>query len=187
MEAENEIWKDVIGWEGFYQISNFGNVKSLERQVYNKGHKCYRVQYGRVLKPAIASHGYRMVHLLNGKISRSVCVHRLVIEAFIPNSENKKETNHKDGNKLNNNVDNLEWATYTENINHALNTGLNNNKADTHYKAKITSKDAVTIRRMRKQGIRITKIKESFNNLSLSSIGDIIHNITWKQNSLQQS
>lgn len=94
-----EIWKDVVGAEDYYQISNLGRIK-------NKG-------TGEVLKPS-KSGGYRHIVLRYG-IDKNVLIHRLVAEAFVPNPLNLRCVNHKDENKLNNCADNLEWCTYQYN------------------------------------------------------------------------
>ena len=104
----NEIWKDIDGYEGLYQVSNLGNVKSLN---YNRTGK------ERILKPGTNGSGYLHVILCkNGKI-RLFKVHRLVAKAFLENPDHKSDVNHKDENKTNNCVENLEWMTRQENIN----------------------------------------------------------------------
>lgn len=104
---DKEIWKDIYAE---YQVSNLGRV--------------YSKKTNKLLRPALDSWGYLQVCLyVNGKPT-SKKVHRLVAEAFIPNLENKKTINHKDGNKLNNRVDNLEWATDSEQQIHAYKIGL---------------------------------------------------------------
>ena len=104
----NEIWRDIVGYEGLYQVSNLGNVKSLN---YNKTGK------ERNLKPGTDGSGYRFVNLCkNGKI-RLFKIHRLVAQAFLENPDHKSDVNHKDENKTNNCVDNLEWMTSKENAN----------------------------------------------------------------------
>ena len=125
---ENEVFKDVLGYEGLYQISNYGRVKSLERK--NIFYCGLRKQYlERPVKEKILSfnksnNGYLQVCLTkNGKCCTRT-VHRLVAKAFIPNPENKPQVNHIDGNKQNNNVKNLEWCTAKENTGHAIKTGL---------------------------------------------------------------
>ena len=100
-----EIWKDVVGYEGYYQVSNFGNVKSIKRTT----------SQGKVLKPFVNELGYKFVALcVNGK-KKDCRVHRLVAQAFIYNPKNKEQINHLDYNPSNNRVDNLEWTTPKEN------------------------------------------------------------------------
>lgn len=107
-----EIWVNVFGYEGKYQVSNLGRVKSLPRN----GTVCYE----RILKIQVDKNGYNYVSFHKRKFK----IHRLVAEAFIPNPENKPQVNHIDGNKQNNEVENLEWATAQENLNHAFRIGL---------------------------------------------------------------
>lgn len=111
-----ELWKNIEGYEGKYQISNNGNVKSL---IDNKGNKRELIR-----KPRIAKNGYYYVNLFIGSKAKSKKIHRLVAEHFIDNPDNKPCVNHIDGNKLNNNVDNLEWCTFSENSKHAVEHGL---------------------------------------------------------------
>lgn len=124
-----EIWKDIEGYEELYQISNFGNVKSLPKKVrYTNryGSICYRLTNERILKPVINCWGYCSVTLFKNKTRNSQRVHRLVAYAFIDNPLNKPEVNHIDGNKQNNCVENLEWCTSHENGIHAWKIGLFN-------------------------------------------------------------
>jgi hypothetical protein len=115
-----EIWHPCVGYETHYEVSNYGNVRSLERMVAHPlGGK--KIQYGRVLKQGKASNGYLLVSFCVDKVKSNHSVHRLVARAFIPNESNKPQVNHKDGNKHNNHVDNLEWATRSENMKHAYN------------------------------------------------------------------
>ena len=104
-----EIWKDIIGYECYYQIANYGNIKSLDRWVKGKNNTV-RLIKGRILKPQKDKYGYLTIPLYKeGKIKRFL-VHRLVAEAFLPNSDNLPLINHKDENKTNNIVSNLEWC-----------------------------------------------------------------------------
>lgn len=114
-----EIWKDIPNYEGLYQISNYGQAKSLmfiNKQCKNKREK--------ILKTYINNRGYKTIKLAKNKTKKAFFIHRLVAENFINNLENKKEVNHIDGNKLNNNVSNLEWCTRSENMHHAYEMGL---------------------------------------------------------------
>lgn len=114
-----EIWKDIIDKPG-YQVSSFGQVKSLDRIVtyFRRKKFLYIPVKGRILKPLYDGGKYQMIQF--GRKNKKI--HRLVAEAFLPNPENKRTVNHKDGNRSNNHVDNLEWATYSENITHAFRT-----------------------------------------------------------------
>lgn len=104
-----EIWKDIEGYEGLYQVSNLGRVKRLKGK-YRKSE--------RILKQGINKQGYLLVCLCKDNTHKMGRVHRLVAQAFIPNSENKPQVNHIDEDKTNNNVDNIEWMTAKENNNH---------------------------------------------------------------------
>lgn len=114
-----EIWKDVVGYEGLYQVSNLGQVRTVGRTDC-RGHY-YK---SKLLSTEIMKKGYPRVSLCSyGKIVKRM-IHRLVAETFIPNPNNLPEVNHKDGDKSNNSVLNLEWSNCFDNIHHAFNTGL---------------------------------------------------------------
>lgn len=121
----NEIWKSIAGYEGLYEVSNMGNVRSLDRDYVNsRGHHCHLS--GKVLKPAVHDCGYRTVDLrdtLNNN-RRRVFVHRLVALAFVPNPDpgNLNQINHKDEDKTNNVWTNLEWCTAKYNSNYGSRT-----------------------------------------------------------------
>lgn len=116
-----EIWKDIEGFEGLYQVSNLGRVKSLDRYVESRGHLIYRK--GVIRKPFDTT-GYYSVTLNKDRKETTFQVHRLVAQAFIPNPNDLPVVNHLDGRKTNNCIDNLEWTTYAENSKHAVETGL---------------------------------------------------------------
>lgn len=117
-----EIWKDIKDYEGIYQISNLGIIKSLEKKRNNK-YGSY-IQKEKILKDAINNKGYKYIRLTCRK-KKKFYIHRLVAEAFIPNLENKPYINHIDCNPLNNRADNLEWCTPQENTNHMINLKRN--------------------------------------------------------------
>lgn len=124
-----EEWKDIKGYEGIYQVSNLGRVKSLERIVLRNNKYDIHLKE-KILYQGIRS-GYKVVFFKKDGIRKSYQVHRLVAEAFIPNTDNKKQVNHINGIKIDNNCFNLEWTTPKENIKHAYMTGLSkikNNK-----------------------------------------------------------
>ena len=105
-----EIWKPIKDYEGLYEVSNLGRVKSLKR---------FHHQREQILKNKLTKDGYYEIALLKNSKYKYIRIHRIVAQTFIPNEMNKKEVNHKDGNKLNNCVDNLEWCTSSENQKHA--------------------------------------------------------------------
>lgn len=111
-----EVWKDIQGYEGLYQVSNQGRVRSLDHYASN-GHADV-LHKGRILKQDTSNCGYFRVLLSNGKTKKKVAVHRLVAENFINNPNNLPFVNHKDENKQNNCVDNLEWCTRSYNVNY---------------------------------------------------------------------
>ena len=103
-------WRDILGYENTYQISDNGEVRNIKTK--------------RILKKYLNKYGYYQVTLCKNNKARLFRVHRLVAMTFIPNKENKEQVNHIDGNKLNNKVDNLEWCSSSENIKHAFKNGL---------------------------------------------------------------
>lgn len=116
-DLPGEIWKDIEGFEGKYQVSNLGRVKSLTRKVWNY------TKPGRILKPSMKENGYLRVGLSNGdKSEKHAHVHRLVATAFIPNPCNFPEVNHKNLNKADNRAENLEWCTSRYNKAHFRNS-----------------------------------------------------------------
>lgn len=116
---EKEVWRDIPEYEGLYQVSNYGNVKSLAR---NNCNVCLK---DRILKYSKNHQGYKQVALFKKSKQKSFKIHKLVALAFIPNPNNYPCINHIDGNKQNNCVDNLEWCTYSHNNKEAYRLGLN--------------------------------------------------------------
>lgn len=113
-----EVWKPISGYEGLYEISNYGNVRSLERyKVYRNE---LRTIHAKILKYNTITSGYKQVALYKSGKRKCLLIHRLVAEAFIDNPHNLPQVNHKDGNKTNNNVANLEWCTAKENMVHSV-------------------------------------------------------------------
>ena len=117
-----EEWRDIAGFEGLYQVSNLGRVKSLSRQRKGRG-KGFRTTPTKIIKP-IRIGNYLGMCLCNCSKPTKRYLHRLVAETFIPKLENRNEINHIDGNKHNNFLGNLEWCTHSENNLHAFRIGL---------------------------------------------------------------
>lgn len=158
-----ETWKPVVGYEGIYEVSNIGNIKNSKTN--------------KILKQPKRS-GYPSVGMAKNKIAKNHRIHRLVAMAFIENPENKRCVNHKDGNKLNNNVENLEWCTHSENNYHAMKNGLNHSRKGHEQKfSKLTNEMVIEI---------IEKLKTNFPteickqyNVSSRTIYDIKLGNTW--------
>lgn len=122
--TQTEIFKDIPGYEQLYQISNLGRVRSLSRDLYDPKRNLYlRTLPSSIITPVLDG-GYFRLNLYKKGKKKAFRVHRLLAMAFIPNPECKSQINHKDGNKSNNDLSNLEWVTPKENVNHAFDIGL---------------------------------------------------------------
>jgi hypothetical protein len=118
-----EQWKDVNGFEGLYQVSNKGRVKSLDRIIKNNGsYSGVITRKEIILKQTTNRLGYKVITLNKDGVRFFKIVHRLVAESFIINKHNYKEVNHKDLDKANNTIENLEWCSRSQNINHYYNS-----------------------------------------------------------------
>ena len=119
-----EIWKDIPEYEGLYQASSLGNIRSIDRIIYDKNLKRSRNFKGKILKQNIRNDGYLFVNLSKNGINKVVKIHRIIAKTFIKNNNNYKCINHINGNKQDNNINNLEWCTYSHNIKEAYRLGL---------------------------------------------------------------
>lgn len=124
LEGKAIVYKDIEGYEGFYQIINCGKIWSIDRTVKDNNRDFYRTLKGKELSQCKSSNGYLDVKLLKDGIQNTFTSHRLVAEHFVSNPDNKPCVNHKDGNKENNYYLNLEWVTHSENTKHAYENGL---------------------------------------------------------------
>lgn len=138
-----EIWIDIEGYEGMYQVSNMGRVKSLERKVYISSKNVYGTKKPKILKSYLDGYGYPTVKLFKDGKKKNYHIHRLVAAAFIPNPENKPTVDHINAIKTDNRVDNLRWFTYSEQINENENT--RNNLLESRRKSKGRSKKVMCI------------------------------------------
>lgn len=112
-------WRPIKGYEGAYEVSDGGDVRSVERVITCKDGRKMPI-HGKVLSPGVGGNGYKIISLWKNNRVEMAYVHRLVAETFIDNPEGKPTVNHKDGDRLNNQVSNLEWATYLENNLHEI-------------------------------------------------------------------
>lgn len=172
-----EIWKSIKGYESIYEVSSKGRVRSLDR-VSRNGFVKTNLK-GKMLSIS-NSERYSNVGLSKDSKTKNFKVHRLVAIAFIPNPENKPEVNHKDGNKTNNILDNLEWNTKAENQKHAFDNGLLVTGVST-YNSVLTESIVLAIRRLHRINPKVNKLKISKKlNVSNSLIHNIINRVKWK-------
>lgn len=118
ISLEGEIWKDVIGYEGMYMVSNLGRVLSLSRYLRNGGG--YRLQPPTLMTPQLNNNGYLVIILRNSNVIKHFLIHRLVAITFIDNPNNSLEIDHLDGDRLNNICTNLSWCSKKENMNNPI-------------------------------------------------------------------
>ena len=166
---DNEVWKDIKNYEGLYQISNKGNVRSVNRVYFQKSSHntyMYKKYKGKMLAKTDNGNGYLIVHLLkNGK--RKPCyVHRLVAEHFILNPNNYNEVNHKDFNKKNNNINNLEWVSRKINVNYSIKnmqTEKTKCKASSTGEKYITKKNNYWRLNIQRKELKIDKLYKTYD------------------------
>jgi hypothetical protein len=173
--AECEEWKDIKGYEGMYQVSNLGRVKSLDRLV-TFGDNYKRLHKGKMITPVDNGRGYMRVVLKDHNKNKYTYVHRLVAEAFLQKPEDTAEVNHKDFNKANNKASNLEWVTRTENVRYNLicNRG----------RQRITMEDVKTIRERKEKGESCREVFSDYEKrLSFSAFCKVYRGYTWRYKS----
>lgn len=132
MQGIIEIWHPIKNYEGLYEVSNLGRIKSCVKK-YGVNYSCIRAEM--IMRDSDNGTGYRKIVLCKNSKRVTMYVHIIVASIFIPNPENKKEVNHKDADKKNNCFDNLEWVTIKENKDHAVKNGLVKSGV-THYLSK---------------------------------------------------
>lgn len=170
METGNH-WVDVVGYEGLYQVSKLGNVRSV-------GTKKGRDTNG-TMSAFTTKTGYFRVSFYKDKTEIKYPLHRLVALAFIPNPENKGTVNHINGIKTDNRSKNLEWNTITENVQHSIKTGLRKMKGDDSVLSKITSTQVIAIRADRDAGMKPIEIVRK-HGTPYHATHKVIQNKNWK-------
>ena len=179
-----KIWKDISFTDNNYSVSNLGNVMSKQRYVINNINGGKRLLPNVYLSPKTKKNGYLEVQLIVNNTRKMFYVHRLVAHFFIGNIPDKYEINHKDGNKSNNNIDNLAIVDRFENAQHSYhvlnNKNLINCIGEKHGMSKLNNEDIFQIREMYKNGIIPREIQKIFTKASASSIAKVCYRETWK-------
>jgi len=149
-----ETWKEIPGFEGYYEANNLGIIRSIDRVVPNGRYGTVKAK-SKILKPALSQDGYLRCALSKERKLKSFPVHRLVCMAFYGLVPNGMEINHKDGNKINNCIDNLEYITHKQNIQHAFDNKLMLPKrGELNGMSKVTEADVIEIRKIASSGGR---------------------------------
>lgn len=175
----NEIWKPVAGYEGIYEVSNLGRVRSLDREVANRWGTTRKVA-GTIRVISVKREGYCFVNLFRKQRGKPMYVHRLVAIAFIPNPEGLPQVNHLDGDKSNNRADNLEWCSGSENCFHAIREGIYEHaRGESSATAKLTEPEVSEIRRLWSAGMLQKDIAARFG-VGRKAITKIVNRQRWR-------
>lgn len=179
---EREIWKDVVGWETFYAVSSFGRLKRLPVKIKclsRTGNPIEKIFKERIRKAHKNRDGYLYTGLTKSGISKTLKIHRLVAEAFLPVIKGKPHIDHIDGNKHNNNVSNLRWCTHSENITFGWATGAYNNIGSLHGNAVLNENIVKQIKIKIASGETLISLAKQYS-VSSSTISCIKTGKLWK-------
>lgn len=177
-DLNNEIWIDINGYEGSYQISNMGRVKSLDRYITNGKYE-NRLIKGKVKAIGKNNRDYCIIVLYKNDVGKTNLIHRLVALHFIPNPDNKPDVNHKFGNKDDNRFFMLEWNTKVENTNHAIRNGLIMQNGEDSVLSKLTEYDVLEIRKLNREGWKNIDLSYKFKVCN-QNISLIVNRKAWK-------
>lgn len=177
-----EVWRPVVGYEGSYEVSDLGNVRSVDRKVLYPfpGTKkmAKRFFLGKKLILCPDKDGYLTACLSINQNREKARVHRLVADAFIPNPENKPHVNHLNSNVTDNRVKNLEWCTPLENTAHLIKHGKGLPRGDNHHNSKLSYKDVEIIKDRINNGETYTSVAKTYN-CHYGTISRLYNGITW--------
>lgn len=177
----DEIWNSVIGYEGFYSVSSFGNIRRDKAGNHTS--------IGKKLILCGKNNRYLTVCLTKLGISKTFHIHRIVADAFLGEREKGVHINHKDGNKKNNCVENLEIVSAKQNRIHAINTGLvsfDKISGENCYNSRLNNIDVYNLRLERKSGFKLKDLSEKYN-ISVSHAGAIAQGLKWKRDAVKES
>jgi len=172
-----EKWLPCPGFETSYEVSNYGQVRSIDRYIYRRN----GLVKGQLIHFDFNKKGYPQLRLYNKNKKYVRNQHRLVALAFIPNPNNLPQVNHIDGNKMNNHISNLEWCTNSDNMKHAYKLGLKCSKGENNSNSKITDNQVTQIKLIYNTGKSSKYISEDLN-VKLHIVRQIISGKSWKTN-----
>ena len=172
MKFIEEIWKPVVGYEGIYEVSSLGRVKSCERTIIRSNGREINFP-DKIMKPSINHKGYEIIDLRNKGNRQGGFVHRLVGKAFIDNPLNKEQINHKNGNKTDNRVQNLEWVTNQENMAHSYKSLGRTNKEASESRKRVVEQlsDDLSVISV------FSSIQEAFDKTGINNISAVCRGI----------
>lgn len=179
MSTVQEEWRPVKDWEGLYEVSCFGNVRSVDRYVRAKLGST-KLARGQSIRLQGSHDGYSVVRLKRSGLHKLLRVHRIALIAFVsPPPFADAQVNHIDGNKKNNVVSNLEWVTKSENMKHAYRTGLQlPQRGEQHSHAKLSERQVIEIRDRYSRGETTTQLALAFG-IRRRSMSDVVRRVTW--------
>ena len=173
---ETERWLPVVGYELRYEVSSWGRVRSKDFW-YDTGKAYSRVKKGRVLKLSTMPHGYISIGLTGPTGRKTLTVHRLVAEAFIPNPDNLRVVHHIDADKSNNRVINLHWCSYAENLMYTYDRGDRVFSGDN--KPKLNPDKVRSMRSLREEGETVVNLSSMFG-VSIGTVSDVCSRLTYR-------
>lgn len=183
---EGEIWLDCPEYEKVYQVSNLGRVRSKPIFIRHDGifgDENGYIKHVKIKNQTVNRYGYLTTKLCYDGKCRRLTIHRLVAKAFLTNENNYNQVNHINGNKFDNRLDNLEWVSASQNIQHAYDTGLMTSEhmqGSKHFNAKVNEEDVIEMRRLYdNKEMKIKQISEKYN-IGVSTTYDICKRKTWK-------
>jgi len=172
-----EIWKEIKEYEGIYEASNTGLIRSIDRESKHNIAITTFVRKGKLLNSTPKKSGYLRVFLSKNNKVKTFYVHRLVAECFLEKTNNKNQVNHLNGIKSDNRIENLEWCTKTENIKHGFDTGLLNCGEKSIF-SKLNEEKVLQIVDLRKKGYKLIELSEKFD-VTKMTIMRILNGTNW--------